>query len=391
MRLRLSLLTKTLAAVALVCALLAPAGAAAGSTSASVKMDVVPLPQWAIGAVAKPLQLSQLSGVVSSSNVASQTLEAPGEVFTAYGFVSGYMLDYGHPRSGGSGITDVRTSIEQYKTKNGAKRVLGFWRQEGVRMGSHLSHGGLSVRSTRVKVPALGKARIAYLTIYKAANIAPLATLDERIVEGKYLLQAQVSAGTATAAKALALKLAKKLDIRFKLALKGHLHAKPVPLPAKRAEAGPPVGGPELSAFALTTADLGGEAKVDWAGYCPCGEVADYEIYMSSAGSFGSFHQAILWFPTANEAAFWTDLHHAHLLGHDWEYKDLDVSSVGHGAQGVTPVSTGDAATVWLNVGQLVDEIGVLRTWNTDPPIQRSDVLTLAQTAANRIDAVYTP
>jgi hypothetical protein len=397
MSLKLPLLTKLLAAAALVCAVLASAGSAVGSRSASVELSVVPLPQSAIGSAAKPLQLSQFSGVVSNDAAANLTLDWSGWVFTKMGRVSGYMLDYGHAASGGSGITNVRTSVEQYRTSGDARVALGLLKKEDARLARHLTHGVLTVTSTRVKAPMLGKARFAYLTRYRAANIAPLATLDERILEGKYLLQAQVSAGTSVAAKTLAPKLAKKLDQRFKLALKGRLHAKPVQLPPMQT-AGPPVGGPDLSLFALGPSDLGSEAKLTWAGYvvgCGCGlpsqEDSRYEVSIVRTGIPWDnpwLNHQIEWYGTANEAAFRTDRSAAHSLAHD--YKAIDVRSVGHGAQGTTTTypSGGSGVEVILNVGHLAE---VLWITSVDGPIQTSEVLTLAQTAANRIDAHYTP
>lgn len=383
---RLKPVFKALATAALFAAVLVPASAA-GRTRTSVKLAVVPLPKSAIGSAAKPLQLSQLSGVVSNTAAVNPLTQ---DTAAYNGRVSGYMLDYGNAASGGSGITNVRTSVERYKSSDDARLALGYLKEDDAQLAGHLSHGALTVKSTRVKVLALGKARFAYLTSFSAANSAPLATLDERILEGKYLLQVQVSAGTRAEAKTLAAKLAKKLDARFKLALKGRLHAKPVALPRKQT-AGRPVGGPDLSALALKTSDLTGSATLVDAAYCPCGgyEVSRYEVNISPAGPFEYLYQAILWYPTANEAAFRTDVNIAHVLAHG--YNALNVSSLGHGAQGVIgdPSSTGRDAAVRLNVGQLVE---VLVAWPLpERALQTSDLLSVARTAATRLDTVYTP
>src|SRR5205814_965185 len=82
----------------------------------------------------------------------------------------------------------------------------------------------------RVKLPApaAGTSHFAYLTSYSAANIAPVSGIDEQIAHGRYVLGVIVTAGTSSDVAAVAPKLAKKLDARFRQARRGHLHAKPV-------------------------------------------------------------------------------------------------------------------------------------------------------------------
>ena len=157
-------------------------------------------------------------------------------------------------------VTAVRTGDRQYKTSADAKRGLAFWRKEDAQL-SALDQPRLHRHDALVKVPAVGKKRFADLTSFSASNIAPVSSLDEQVADGRYVLEVTVSAGSASAAKALAPKLAKKLDARLRLALAGRLHAKPVKLPAKQ-KAGPPTGGPDLSTMALQTSDLSGPADV---------------------------------------------------------------------------------------------------------------------------------
>jgi hypothetical protein len=90
----------------------------------------------------------------------------------------------------------------------------------------------------KVPVPARRTSHFAYLTSYTASNIAPLSRIDEQVLDGRYILDVNVTAGTASTAQALAPTLAKKLDARFRLERKGRLHARPVRLPTLKA--GPP-------------------------------------------------------------------------------------------------------------------------------------------------------
>ena len=211
-----------------------------------------------------------------------------------------------------------------------------------------------------MKVPAVGKKRVADLASFSASNIAPVSSLDERFADGRYVLEVTVSAGTASAAKALAPKLAKKLDARLRLALKGRLHAKPVKLPKQKA--GPPTGGPDLTAMALRTSDLSGAATLVGEGYGVAPTVldfvdltasSDYSLLMLPAGPFYLLGQEIEWFPTANGASFNADFLNAFSLSQPGTTA-LDLSSLGDGAQGsITEDPQLSSGTVVFSTGQL--------------------------------------
>jgi hypothetical protein len=381
------LLPKALAAGLGIAAVLTPA--AAGSTASSrVKLAVVPLPQKVIGTVAKPLPLSYFSGPVSNAAAPGWTMGyASKGTFTKLGRVSGYVLEYGVASSGGTGVTQVLTSVEQYKSATAAKRGLAFWKKDDA-LYRQLNQGGFSVTNTALKTPKVGQARFAYLTSYSAANIVPLSTIDERFVEGKYVLGVQASAGTAATAKALAPTLAKKLDARLKLALKGRLHDKAVKLNHPR-----PIGrapdGPELSNLALTPSDMSGPAKIQGQHYSRDLAAASwYSLYMEPAGQFDILFEDVYWYATTNEAAFRADWSNAAALtGHS--SVALDLSSVGHDAQGVIAPSSygGGMAEFSLTVGRL--DL-VVTVGNEDRDIQISDLQNIAQTLAARLDTVYT-
>jgi hypothetical protein len=385
MRIKLSLVSKTVAAAVLVAAILAPAGAA-GSTSARVKLAVIALPKSAIGSVAKPLPLSHFSGPVSNATAADRVWFAAmtASSFKKMGRVSGYALDYGVAASGGSGVTDVQTSVEQYKTSKAAKHGLDFWRVQDMFVGL-LDQGSFSVTNTALKVPKVGQARFAYLTSYGAPDIVPFSTVDVRVIEGKYVLQAQVSARTAAMAKSLAPKLAAKLDARLKLALKGRLHTQLVKLPPPL-KAAPPAGGPSLSALAATTSDLSGTATVKWHGYAiDPAAISCYEVDMSPAGPFDSLYHYVEWYPTANQAAFETDWYTAYFS--DESSDTIDLSSIGHGAHGVIGhYPFGDEGVFTLNVGQVAEFVVV----DSEYSAPAADMQNLAQTLADRLDTVYT-
>jgi hypothetical protein len=190
-----------------------------------------------------------------------------------------------------------------------------------------------------------------------------------------------VTADTPDAALALAPTLAKKLDARFRLARKGRLHASRVKVPKQTA--GPPSGGPDLKPLALRVTDLVGDVHVDRGYFNDPVAISDYSVFMFPAGQFDLLDQEIEWYSTANEASFYTDFANAATLAEKGTTA-LDLSSLGDGAQGsVTHQSALDTGQVFFSSGQLAEFIFMASLNSIDP----NDVMSVAQTAASRIDA----
>jgi hypothetical protein len=347
-----------------------------------VKLALVPLPKSALGPAARTFSVSHESGPVSNASAASHTPDATKATLKKMGRLNGYALEYGNAFTGAAGITAVRTSVEEYKTPRDARRALAFWKKEDAQL-SKLDNPDFSVTSLPVKVPApaAGTSHFAYLTSYSAANIAPVSGIDEQIADGRYVLSVIVTAGTAPDAVALAPKLAKKLDARFRQARRGHLHAKPVRLP--KLKAGPPPGGPDLSVLALRKTDLVGKVSVSKAYVVDPSAISDFSVFMLPAGPFDALDQEIEWFPVANEASFFADFANAALLSQK-ETTALDLSAVGDGAQGsVTVGSDFSGGQVFLSSGRLAEFIFMVSEGSISPDA----VTSVAQAAANRIDA----
>jgi hypothetical protein len=356
--------------------------AAAASSAHHVRLAIVPLPKSAIGAAAQSFSLAHDSGRVSNAEAASHTSDATTKTFKKMGRLSGYALEYGNPFTGATGITDVRTGIEQYKTAADARRALAFWKKEDAQL-SELDNPTFSVTSASVQVPAPAAhtSHFAYLTSYSASNIVPVSGIDEQVADGRYILDVIVTAGTASDAEALAPMLATKLDSRFRLARKGRLHARPVRLP--RQKAGPPPGGPDLSVLALRKSDLVGKASVSKGYVVDPSAISDYSVFMLPAGPFDALDQEIEWYPVANEASFYADFENAAALAAHGTTA-LDLSAVGDGAQGsVNPGSDFSRGQVFLVSGHLAEFIFMVKLGS----ISSQAVTNVAQAAANRIDA----
>lgn len=371
---------KVLLGGALVAAVLVPAASA--SHPHAVKLALVPLPKSALGPAAASFSLAHDSGPVSNASAAAHTSDATPKTFKKLGRLTGYGLEYGNAFTGAEGVTDVRTNVEVYKTASDARRALVFWKKEDAELGK-LNNPGLSVTSVPVQVPAPAThtSRFAYLTSYSAANIAPVAGIDEQVADGPYVLDIIVTAGVASTAEALAPQLAAKLDARLRIARKGRLHAKPVKLPTQKA--GPPPGGPDLSVLALRKSDLVGKASASKGYVADPGAISDYSVFMLPAGPFEALDQEIEWYPVANEASFFADFENATSLAQKGTTQ-LDLSSLGDGAQAsVTVGSKFSQGQVFFASGHLAEFIFMAGKG----AVHSDDVTSVAQAAANRIDA----
>ena len=371
---------RALPLAALAALLLVPAASA--TRSHHVRLAVVPLPKSAIGAAAASFPVAYDSGRISNAEAASHSPDATTKTFKKLGRLDGYALEYGNAFTGDAGVTYVRTAVDRYATAADARRALAFWKKEDAAL-SRLDNPSFSVTSVPVKLPrpASGTTHFAYLTSYSASNIVPVSGIDEQIADGRYVLDVIVTAGSASVAEALAPNLAQKLVARFRLERRGRLHAAPVKLP--RQKAGPPPGGPDLSALRFRASDLVGKVTVGRGYVVDPAAISDYSVFMLPAGQFDVLDQEIEWYPVANEASFYADFANATTLARHGSTA-LDLSGIGDGAQGsVTAGASFDTGQVFFSSGRLAEFIFVA----SQDAIDGKDVLNLAQVAASRIDA----
>jgi len=384
-----------LVVAAVVGAVLVPAASA--STVHRVKLSLVPLPKSALGTAGKSLALSHDSGVVSNVSAAAKSVSGTTGTFKNLGRVTGYDLAYGRPFSGGTGITQIVSGVEEYKTTTGAKKGLAFWRKDDAQITS-LTQYGVGVTLKVLKVPAIGAGRFGYGTTLTFPNVAPIASVDEQVADGKYVLHVGVTADSLSAASRQAAKSLRALDQRLHLAEQGRLSSKAVKLlpPLK---AGPASGGPDLSTLTVTNADLTGTATVDESTYVVDPEAfSAYLLDMNPAGQFQSLTQEIEWYATANEASVTTTLEEAlvaselgALVGATPTVTPVDLSSVGDNAQGeILQFSVNGqllyVADVGLSRGQASDFVLAASA----SPLQSSQVQSLAQAMATHLDAGVT-
>lgn len=147
------------------------------------------------------------------------------------------------------------------------------------------------------------------------------------------------------------------------------------------------------------TSDFGGPATLGDHMYATPSPPAlsTYGINWNPAGTFAELSQIIAWFPTANDATVLTRFEEtliAHslaegLTGLAGQFTPVDLGAIGDNASGgIVSVTAPQQPPVYLTVialssGQASDLILAVSPSQS----QASDVLNLAQTAANRLNA----
>lgn len=376
---------------AFVALLLLPAASASGASR--LPLALLPLPRAALGQAGHALPLAPDSGVDSNAHAASQ---ATGNVTAArlkhLGRLSGYVLDYGTPFSDSPAVGEIQTEVEQYRTAAAARSGLGFWRKQELDVHA-LKALGIHVSFKRIALAHVPHAYWAYLATVKVGGLKPIYGVDAQMLEGAYLLDVSIGAGSQAAARRLVPVVAHKLDQRFRLAQEGRLHAKPVTFP--RSKAGPPARGAKPDRIALTKADLGGPVTIRHAGYVSAKSAFDeyaisaYDLAMAPAGSFDELAQEISVGGSALEVKYFAAVAEgalAHSAGGGTATR-VDLSGVGDNAFGqLVQISAGNRsaseAVVVLSRGKYLDFLVAAAA----SKLSASDVQSLAQKAAHRLD-----
>jgi hypothetical protein len=111
--------------------------------------------------------------------------------------------------------------------------------------------------------------------------------------------------------------------------------------------------------------------------------ISDFSVFMLPAGQFDILDQEIEWYPSANEASFYADFENAAALAEKGTTA-LDLSGLGDGAQGsVTQSSSLSTGQAFFSSGQLAVFVFMFSL----NKVATDDVMSVAQAAANRIDA----
>jgi hypothetical protein len=291
--------------------------------------------------------------------------------------------------------------VQRFRSAAGAKKILAWFKMDDAAVPLPEAGFGFAVEAHRfVKAPPVGTSRFAYLTRYRSLRAKSVQTIDERFTDGRYLLQVEIASGTPGKGRAPASRLAKKLDEQLHLALAGRLQAKAPKSPPKLV-AGRPHGGPDLSTLALQPADLA-TAEIDQRSYAVdrfALALSDYRLGAGPVGRYAELTQEIRWYRSANEAAF-RAAYDTVLTTARWRpFSDntltlVDLDGIGQGERATilklvlgNPDGRPDyLAIVGLSRGKATDVVVA----ESQSPLEPSDVQTLAQSMANRLDAGVT-
>ncbi|HEU5243065.1 MAG TPA: hypothetical protein VFU33_01575 [Gaiellaceae bacterium] len=377
-------------AVAVVAAVLVPVA----SASPQPRLALLPLPRMELGAAGRSLPLAADSGVDSNAHAASQTT---GNVTAArlkrLGRISGYLLDYGTPFTDSPRVSEIQTEVERYRTAAAARKSLGFWRKQELDDRA-LKAFGLDVSFEKVALAHVANPYWAYLNVGRIQGLKPVYAVDAELVDGAYLLDVSIGAGSPGAAKRLAPVIAQKLLRRFHLAQEGRLHAKPIKL--QPAKPGPPARGPKPSRTVLTRVDVGSPTTIRHAGYVSPRKAFDqysvsaYDLAMAPAGSYAAVEQEVSVARSALEVKYFAALAAgalAQAAGGGGAATKVDLGSVGDNAFGeLVQASAGGSsaseAIVVLSRGKYLDFV----VGAAAAKLTAADVQSIAHKAAHRLN-----
>jgi hypothetical protein len=364
-----------------------------------LRLALVPLQTKQLGPAGASLAINYNSGSIESDGGFSSggtvtIILGPGD--GTRGLVGGYVLDYGDELTGSAGVTDIRTSVEEFKTRAEARKGLDDARFQDRFFSEFLASPGVdvTVKKVMVKPSWLGQKRFGYRITQAAANLNPIVKLDEQVVAGRFLLDVTVAAGSASAVGKGAPHLLFLLHRRLQLLLAGHAKGHAPKLPSLP-ESGQAPGGPDLSGMVIQPSDLGMSHAVNlFQAYDSAPPaLSDFFMLLSPAGPYDTLTQQIGWWPTATEATYGETYGGGSpfsfgFLGGGGSGSPVDLSAVGDNARGYLDTSDGNSSVaITLTNGQAGESISAY----SDAVLKASDVQSLAQAAANRLDAGLGP
>lgn len=380
------------------------AGAAASARAGTVtarELALMPLPLVAYGPAAQALPIALDSGVVSNAEAAQETNEgASAAVLARLGRLTGYMLDYGSKIPSGRGVTEVQTTVEQYRTAAAAAAGLAFWRKDDADVAAAKA-SGIAVTFSRFAPAGLGTASFGDLGSVELSGEPTVYGADVGFVAGSLVGEVSITASTPTLSRPLAQAAALKLRARIRAVLKGRISGAPVALPAIP-KAGPPLHGPSPASLALTAADVDG--TVAHQGYLidtSLDPVSEYERSLVLAGDAGLVQEEVTLFRTPDQARYeLTILADFALSQRAWKAQaglgdpirsfspkpvTIHAGNEAHGVLGLAHLANGRSvylAFILMRVGSVIEYITVATP--SEVKLLPSALAQLATIAANR-------
>jgi hypothetical protein len=385
---------KRVAFVAIVglAALVPAATSSAAQQHGRLRLALIPLQTAQLGPAGKSLALAYGSG---PTPIDHSDIDFFGVHINSGlghdGLLGGYALDYGDPLTGSTGVMEIRSAVEEYKTSAVARTALVYWRL-GEFAYRVFSSPMVPIAETKANVVTIGQRRFANVITLAAPNLNPIVILDEQVAAGRFVLDVTVTAGSESAAKRIGPHLMLLLHHRLNLMLQGHLTGSPRPLPPKPPDGQAP-GGPDLSTMSLQPSDVGQSEAAAQAYHAEPPALSDFFVEYEQAGAYYALVQHLSWWPTATAATYGEVYRGAVFASYFVDEGDtvtpVDLSALDDPATGylVTHSGGGSAVLITLTNGQA----GTFISGASQSTLQASDVQSLAQAAETRFDAGLGP
>jgi hypothetical protein len=370
-------------------------------SAAPVNLALLPLQRAQLGRAGASLALNLNGGAGPYYYGAGSTSymgRLPWDV-AKLGQGDSYSLDYGAPFTGCRCITEIRTAVERFRSAAIARKRLVFWKRSDEQVVSLGVEPGFAVDVHRlVRMPRVGASRFAYFTEYKAEGAGRARVVDERFSDGRYVFQVELHWGSGTGGIEVASKLAQKLERRLRLARAGRLHATPARLP-RPVLPGPPPGGPDLSTLVVKQSDLpvgavgDGDAHYVWDPFALSGYQGASYRWGARLALYQSVRESIEWYPTAQEASFWSAYEQAAALAdRGWPQDRTHITSLELEGGGRATImwfrgGAGSLAIVSLSRGHVDAGLYVV---SNKADLPAAAVQTLGRTMTARLDAGLT-
>ena len=382
-------------------AVLVPVGfASAAPHHAPIRLALVPLQTPQLGPAGASFALDYGSGPFHDGGIQLNFfgLHIDTPLGNCRHFPRGYALDYGDPLTGSTGVMEVRSAVQECRSRGDARHALFLWRVQDGSL-TQFSSPLLPITVMKIKAAApVGQQRFAELITLTAPNLDPIFSLDEQAAAGRFVLSLTITAGSVSAAERIAPHLMRVLRRRLNLMLQGRAIGSPATLPPEPT-AGQAPGGPDLSTMVLQPSDFGESPPVNLfqASYlADPPALSTFWMQFAPAGTYLGVTQQLGWWPTALEATYseaYDDALAASFvfpLDSGATVSPVDLSALDDPATGY--LITGDhfggsEVFVTLTNGQAGTFIRAV----SDSILQASDVQSLALAAESRFDAGLGP
>jgi hypothetical protein len=288
-------------------ATLSAADGSYGSGANSPRLEIMVLPASRLGTSAHGLDVSIGSGFTDNIDAAEDTIDPKDTAasLARAGRMNGYELAYEDlsalPFVRGKGLLQIASSVDRFRSAAAADAFIDKQLEDYARFRGKVVEGARLVEFDRFAVPRLGERSLGLRGVVELGS--------KRVPSTSVIFRAGPLVGDITIDRAdskpvnqEAIRFARALASRMRLALAGKLKENPVQVPPVGEKGRAPEGGPDMAAMALTVADLPKGMRLGRQAYVRDHEaLASYEREFSTAEGQNLEHDLSL-FRSAREA-----------------------------------------------------------------------------------------